>query len=276
MVCGSIAYEHYEKDTIRLGKIMFCYEGGCGRRSTQIRNMLMRLKKGNGSEGKKNELSRSLCRTKLTSSRHHVRDIFLYDIPKRWTEIQVDKKISDKTEKFIRWYDGKLMIKERSYRDRWQMWKDVSEVDMKKIVENESKYLKALTAAYPKISSKVIKVRPCSWKILTYYKLQQDLENTLTSATTKREIGEVTKERNGKVRGRNEKKPFSNDNKGIYRLVRLNRTMSKIGTDGLLEKKDKMRQEIIHPSVEPEEVEKIINDVRDDQKSSSPGPLLIN
>lgn len=69
MVCGSIAYEHYEKDTIRLGKIMFCYEGGCGRRSTQIRNMLMRLKKGNGSEGKKNELSRSLCRTKLTSSR---------------------------------------------------------------------------------------------------------------------------------------------------------------------------------------------------------------
>lgn len=52
--------------------------------------------------------------------------------------------------------------------------------------------------------------------------------------------------------------------------------MSKIGTDGLLEKKDKMRQEIIHPSVEPEEVEKIINDVRDDQKSSSPGPLLIN
>ncbi|UZO08343.1 uncharacterized protein OCT59_028601 [Rhizophagus irregularis] len=119
----------------------------------------------------------------------HVRDIFLYDIPKRWTEIQVDKKISDKTEKFIRWYDGKLMIKERSYRDRWQMWKDVSEVDMKKIVENESKYLKALTAAYPKISSKVIKVRPCSWKILTYYKLQQDLENTLTSATTKREIG---------------------------------------------------------------------------------------
>ncbi|GET50925.1 hypothetical protein RhiirA1_467331 [Rhizophagus irregularis] len=189
----------------------------------------------------------------------HVRDIFLYDIPKRWTEIQVDKKISDKTEKFIRWYDGKLMIKERSYRDRWQMWKDVSEVDMKKIVENESKYLKALTAAYPKISSKVIKVRPCSWKILTYYNK-----------------GEVTKERNGKVRGRNEKKPFSNDNKGIYRLVRLNRTMSKIGTDGLLEKKDKMRQEIIHPSVEPEEVEKIINDVRDDQKSSSPGPLLIN
>lgn len=59
-------------------------------------------------------------------------------------------------------------------------------------------------------------------------------------------------------------------------MVRLNRTMSKIGTDGLLEKKDKMRQEIIHPSVEPEEVEKIINDVRDDQKSSSPGPLLIN
>ncbi|CAB5195320.1 unnamed protein product [Rhizophagus irregularis] len=169
---------------------------------------------------KKNELSRSLCRTKLTSSRRtkksrqrnerkriilpvvlsilpldddvktdHVRDIFLYDIPKRWTEIQVDKKISDKTEKFIRWYDGKSTIKERSYRDRWQMWKDVSEVDMKKIVENESKYLKALTAAYHKISSKVIKVRPCPWKILTYYKLQQDLENTLTSATTKREIG---------------------------------------------------------------------------------------
>ncbi|RGB38843.1 hypothetical protein C1646_755260 [Rhizophagus diaphanus] len=130
---------------------------------------------------------------------------------------------------------------------------------MKKIIKDESKYLKALT-------------------------LQQNLENTLTSATTKGEATNwsfqtfkkvkekfETKERNGRVRGCNEKKPLSNDNKGIYRLVRLYRIMSKISTDGLLEKKDKMRQEIIHPSVEPKEVEKIIiNDIRDDQKSSSP------
>lgn len=40
--------------------------------------------------------------------------------------------------KFIRWCNGKSTIKERSYRDRWQMWKDVSEGDMKKIVEDES------------------------------------------------------------------------------------------------------------------------------------------
>ncbi|CAB4417728.1 unnamed protein product [Rhizophagus irregularis] len=223
--------------------------------------MLMRLKKGNGSVGKKNELSRSLCRTKLTSSRRTKKSRQRNERKKDNSLVVLsilpldDDVKTDHVRDIFLWYDGKSTIKERSYRDRWQMWKNVPEGDMKKIVGDESKYLKALTAAYPKIASKVIKVRP--WKILTYCKLQQDLEDTLTSATTK-----------GKQQI------------GHFELLKKNLSFGSVESDnvqdrhrwaldGLLEKKDKMRQEIIHPSVEPEEVEKIINDVRDDQKSKN-------
>ncbi|PKC60157.1 hypothetical protein RhiirA1_468442 [Rhizophagus irregularis] len=80
-----------------------------------------------------------------------------HDIPKRWTNEDMVKRLVTKSFQngqfgiivigvFIRWYDRKSTVKERRERDKWQLWMDVSEIELIKV---------------------------CPWKILTYCKSQR-------------------------------------------------------------------------------------------------------
>ncbi|CAB5392087.1 unnamed protein product [Rhizophagus irregularis] len=100
--------------------------------------------------------------------------------------------------------------------------------------DDESKYLKALTAEYPQIAfSKVIK--STSMESSDLFKSQKDLEETLVSLTRK---GESTK--------------------WSFRSFKEIQDHFEWVLDGLVDKENELRKEVTHPSVEPEEVEKVV------------------
>ncbi|CAG8668000.1 19675_t:CDS:1, partial [Rhizophagus irregularis] len=38
---------------------------------------------------------------------------------------------------FIRWYDGKSSVKDRHERDKWQLWREVSNKEVKEVEEHQ-------------------------------------------------------------------------------------------------------------------------------------------
>ncbi|PKK56565.1 hypothetical protein RhiirC2_799748 [Rhizophagus irregularis] len=38
---------------------------------------------------------------------------------------------------FIRWYDGKSSVKDRRERDKWQLWREVSNKEVKEVEEHQ-------------------------------------------------------------------------------------------------------------------------------------------
>uniref|UniRef100_U9TUM6 Uncharacterized protein n=1 Tax=Rhizophagus irregularis (strain DAOM 181602 / DAOM 197198 / MUCL 43194) TaxID=747089 RepID=U9TUM6_RHIID len=110
--------------------------------------------------------------------------------------------------------------------------------------DDESKYLKALTAEYPQIAfSKVIK--STSMESSDLFKSQKDLEETLVSLTRKGESTKWSFRSFKEVKEQLEKEEFIQDH---FEWV----------LDGLVDKENELRKEVTHPSVEPEEVEKVV------------------
>ncbi|CAB4441059.1 unnamed protein product [Rhizophagus irregularis] len=178
------------------------------------------------------------------------RDIFLYDIPKYWSEedvrtnvarmgkllkihirgqykyktVKVKIVLDEQIERlfkagkfgiclnnhFIRWYDASLGLKGRQERDQWQIVRDLTDEEMKKIKEvGTIKFLEDEFAGKSKAAFiKIIKITK-NWKMISYFYNQKDMEEEVEDSCTKGDMKRIWLIRNKKTIFKEEKKKRS-------------------------------------------------------------------